>query len=200
MSGIQSPSSGNIPAAIKRAMHDHWRLFLGEGAVLIVLGVAAMVLPLMAGLATTVFLGWLFLIAGGVGLVATLKARTAPGFGWSLLSAVAALVAGGVLVWNPLQGLITLTYVLTAFFIFDGVFMIILAIAHRSELSGRWEWLLINGIVDLVLAGVVISGMPGTLAWALGLLVGIDLVFGGASLISMALAAHRATQTSLPRR
>jgi uncharacterized membrane protein HdeD (DUF308 family) len=83
--------------------------------------------------------------------------------------------------------------VLIAYFIVDGVLSIILAITHRRALSGRWEWMLINGIIDLVLAAVIISGLPGSVVWALGLLVGIDLVFGGASLIAMAMAARRAS-------
>jgi uncharacterized membrane protein HdeD (DUF308 family) len=177
--------------ALRRGIHDHWGLFLAEGLVLVALGVCAIVIPPLAGLATTVFLGWLFLIAGAVGLVSTLRARRAPGFGWSLVSALAALIAGFVLLVNPLQGLITLTLVLTAFFAADGVVMIGLAISHRRELSGRWEWMLINGVIDLVLAGIVISGMPGSFAWVLGLLVGIDLLFGGASLIAMALVARQ---------
>jgi uncharacterized membrane protein HdeD (DUF308 family) len=82
--------------------------------------------------------------------------------------------------------------VLIAYFIVDGVLIIALAISHRRALSGRWEWMLINGIIDLVLAAVIISGLPGSLLWALGLLVGIDLVFGGWSLIVMALAARKA--------
>jgi uncharacterized membrane protein HdeD (DUF308 family) len=101
-----------------------------------------------------------------------------------------AIVAGGVLLWHPLRGLVTLTFVLTAFFIIDGVLTIILAIVHRRELSGRWEWMMVNGVADLIIAGVIISGLPGTLVWALGLLVGIDLLFAGASLIAMALEAR----------
>jgi uncharacterized membrane protein HdeD (DUF308 family) len=184
-----------ISAALQRGIHDHWGLFLAEGVVLVALGLCAILIPPLAGLATTVFLGWLFLIAGSVGLVSTLRARRAPGFGWSLLSALAALIAGFVLLVNPLQGLITLTLVLTAFFAADGVVMIGLAISHRRELSGRWEWMLINGVIDLVLAGIVISGMPGSFAWVLGLLVGIDLLFGGASLIAMALVARQQSQS-----
>jgi uncharacterized membrane protein HdeD (DUF308 family) len=69
--------------------------------------------------------------------------------------------------------------------------MIILAIAHRRELSSKWEWILVNGVIDLILAGIIISGLPGTLVWALGLLVGIDMVFGGASLITIALEARK---------
>jgi uncharacterized membrane protein HdeD (DUF308 family) len=68
-----------------------------------------------------------------------------------------------------------------------------LAIAHRRNLSGRWEWLMINGVIDLFLAGVILSGVPGTLVWALGLIVGIDMVFGGASLIAIALRARRSS-------
>jgi uncharacterized membrane protein HdeD (DUF308 family) len=107
------------------------------------------------------------------------------------LSALVAVIAGAVLLWNPFQSLTTLTYVLIAYFIVDGVVIIFLAIAHRGELSGKWEWMMVNGVIDLVLAGVIISGLPGTLVWALGLLVGIDLVFGGSTLIAIALEARK---------
>jgi len=172
-------------------IHDHWGLFLTEGIILTILGLAAMLLPPLAGLATAIILGWLFLLAGIVGLFATIRARQAPGFVWSLLSALVAVLAGVALLWNPVQGLFTLTYVLIAFFLFDGLLMIALGLAHRRELSGRWEWLVFNGVIDLVLAGIVIAGLPGTLTWALGLLVGIDMIFGGASLIAMALTARQ---------
>jgi uncharacterized membrane protein HdeD (DUF308 family) len=192
MSSNMPSNAADLVEAFKKSIADHWRLFLAEGAVLIVLGLAAIVTPPLAGLATTIILGWLFLIGGVVGLVSTFGARQAPGFGWSLLSAIVALLAGGILLWNPWQGLATLTYVLIAFFIIDGIFVIVLALEHRRELTGRWEWMMIGGVMDLVLAAIIISGLPGTLAWALGLLVGIDLVWGGISLIGMALAARNA--------
>jgi len=193
MSSINPPGNAALAAALRKTMHEHWRLLLTEGIILVVLGAAAILVPPLAGLAVTIFLGWLFLVGGIVGLVATMSARQAPGFGWALLSAIVALLAGAVLLWNPLQGLLTLTYVLIAYFIVDGVLMIIFAIAHRRELSGRWEWLMLNGVIDLVLAAIILSGLPGSFAWALGLLVGIDLVFGGCSLIAMALAARQPT-------
>jgi uncharacterized membrane protein HdeD (DUF308 family) len=185
------PSGSPIASAFVKSVHDHWKAFLAEGILLVILGFGAIIVPPLAGLAATVFLGWLFLMAGVVGLVATFRERGAPGFWWSLLSAAAALAAGILLLWNPLHGLATLTYVLIAFFIADGVLLIIMAIEHRRELSGRWEWMLFNGVLDIVLALVIISGLPHSLLWALGLLVGIDLVFGGASLIGMALDARR---------
>jgi uncharacterized membrane protein HdeD (DUF308 family) len=186
MSQTQTQTS----VAVTRSIHDHWGVFLTEGILLCVLGFAAITLPFIAGLAATVALGWLFLIAGVVGLVATLRARQAPGFGWALFSAIVAIIAGATLLWQPFQGLATLTVVMIAYFVVDGVLIIALAIAHRRALSGRWEWMLVNGVVDLVLAGIVISGLPGALFWALGLLVGIDLIFGGASLVGMALEAR----------
>lgn len=182
----------DAPDVPKRLRHDHWRMFLIEGIVLLVLGVAAIIVPPLGGIATTIVLGWLFLVGGIVGVISTLGARQAPGFFWSVLSAILAVVVGAVLLWNPLAGLVTLTYVLIAYFVAEGVFTIAFAIAHRRELMGRWEWMLFNGLVDLVLAAIIVSGLPGTIAWALGLLVGIDLVFGGAALIAMALAARKA--------
>ena len=191
MPSLPPPTNSLVSEALRQSMRDHWGLFLTEGITLSALGLAAILLPPLAGLASAILLGWLFLLAGFVGLFATFSGRRAPGFGWSLLSALVALIAGVVLLWNPLQTLVTLTFVLIAFFIIDGVLTIILALVHRRELSGKWEWMMVNGVVDLFLAGVVISGLPGTLVWALGLIVGIDLLFGGASLIAMALGARK---------
>lgn len=189
---IQQPTpESRLAESLTQSMHDHWGLFLAEGIILCVLGFGAIVVPPIAGLAATIFLGWLFLVAGLVGVFFTFRARSAPGFGWSLLSAIAALFAGAFLLWNPFQGLATLTFVLVAYFIVDGGAIIFLAVAHRRELSGKWEWMLLNGVVDLILAGIIISGFPGTLVWALGLLVGIDLLFGGAALIAMASEARK---------
>lgn len=186
------PTSSDLGAAVAKALHEHWRLLLTEGIILVLLGAAAIIIPALAGLAATIWLGAVFLVGGVVGLAASLRARNAPGYGWAILSAILALVAGALLLWNPMQGLLTLTYVLIAFFIFDGVTMVMFAIAHRRELTGRWEWLLINGLVDILLAAIILTGLPGSAAWALGLLLGIDLVFGGSSLIAVALAAKRA--------
>ena len=189
---MASMQPADINAAIAKALHEHWKLLMTEGIVLLVLGAAAIAVPILAGLAATVWLGAIFLIGGAVGLYTTLKAQGMPGYGLSLLSAILALLAGLLLLWNPMQGLVTLTYVLIAFFLIDGLTMIFLAIAHRRELLGRWQWLAVNGVIDLVLAAMILAGLPASAAWALGLLLGIDLVFGGAALIAMASAAKNA--------
>ena len=83
---------------------------------------------------------------------------------------------------------------LTAFFIVDGLLTIVLAIEHRRKLSGRWAWMMVNGVIDLILAGIIIAGFPGMLVWAFGLLLGIDMLFGAASLIAMALQARNESE------
>ena len=194
---IQQPTlKSERPETLSQSIHDRWGLFLAEGIILCVLGFGAIVVPPIAGLATAVFLGWLLLTAGLVGLFFTFRARSAPGVGWSLLSATAAVIAGALLLWDPLHGMATLTLVLVAYFIVDGAAIIFLALAHRRELSGKWQWMLVNGATDLIIAGIIISGFPGTLVWALGLLVGIDLLFGGAALLAMALEARKTAPKS----
>src|SRR5690348_15037935 len=94
---------------ITTSMQEHWVLFLVEGIILVILGLAAIVVPPLATLAVAIFLGWLFLISGVVGLVTTFWMRHAPGFWWSLLSAVLGIVAGIVLIGWPVSGAISLT-------------------------------------------------------------------------------------------
>lgn len=183
-------SSSPLSTALGRSIHDHWGLFLAEGIILVLLGLAAIVVPPIAGLTITIFIGWMLLIGGVAGVVSTFWARHLPGFIWALLSALVAIAAGAVLLLWPIQGLVTLTYVLIAYFIADGILTIVLAVEHRRQLSGRWEWLVVSGVISLILAGLIIAGLPGAFSWALGLLVGIDLVFGGSALIAMALTAR----------
>jgi len=160
------------------------------------LGVLAIVVPPIATIAVAILIGWLLLMSGIVGLIATLRARGAPGFGWSLASAILGIVAGFVLLAWPLSGALSLTLILTVFLTLEGVVSILYALEHKRELSGRWGAMLFSGIVDLILAGIIFAGLPGTAAWAIGLLVGINLVFGGSALIAMALHARNAGPSS----
>jgi uncharacterized membrane protein HdeD (DUF308 family) len=186
----QPTDAESMGRAVAGAIHAHWVLFLVEGILLVVLGIAAIVLPPIATIAFTIIIGWLFLISGIAGLITTFWMRHAPGFWWSLVSAIIGIAAGVVLLAWPLSGVLSLTLVLIAFFVVEGIVTIMYAIDHRNQLSGRWGWMLVSGIVDLILAGIIFAGLPGTAAWALGLLVGINLLFGGTALIAMALAAR----------
>ena len=178
-------------------MREHWVLFLIEGIVLVILGALAIIVPPIATLAVGIFIGWLFLISGIAGLITTFGARHAPGFWWSLLSAVLAIAAGLVLLAWPVSGAISLTLLLIVFFFIEGIASIMYALEHKAELTGQWGWMLASGIIDLILGVIILLGLPGTAAWALGLLVGINMLFGGAALIAMALHA-RSTGTPAP--
>ncbi len=191
MTFTQPTDEAGMERAVASAIHKHWVLFLIEGIVLVILGALAILVPEVATITFTIFIGWLFLISGGVGLATTLwMHRRVPGFWWSLLSALIGIVAGVLLLAWPLTGVLSLTLVLSAFFIVEGIASIMYAIEHRNQLSGRWGWMLVSGIIDLIIAAIIIAGLPGTAAWALGLLVGINLLFGGIALIGMAFAAR----------
>ena len=187
---MNQPNRDDLGRAVANAIHAHWGLFLFEGIVLVVLGAAAIIVPVIATLAFTLVIGWLFLISGGVGLVTTFWMRNAPGFWWALLSAVIGIAAGIVLIRWPISGTVSLTLVLIVFFAIEGIATLMYAIEHKAQLSHRWGWMLASGIVDLILAGIIFAGLPGTAAWALGLLVGINMLFGGTAMIGMALAAR----------
>jgi uncharacterized membrane protein HdeD (DUF308 family) len=188
------PDITDIQSAVAHALHAHWKLFLFEGVVLVILGATAVGIPPLATLAVTIIVGWVFLVSGVMGLLTTFWMRHAPGFWWSLISALLGIVVGALLLASPLSGAFSLTIVLVAFFIIEGVASIMFALDHKRELSGRWGWMLMSGVVDLVLAAMIFVGLPSTAAWAVGLLVGINMVFGGSALIAMALHARNASQ------
>ncbi len=192
---MNQPDIDRFQRAVETSLREHWVIFLIEGIILVILGAAAIIIPPLATLSVTIFLGWLFLISGIVGLVTTFRARHAPGFWWSLLSAVIAILAGIALIGWPISGAVSLTLVAIVFFAVEGFATIMYALEHKRELSGRWGWMLVSGIIDLFLAAIIFAGLPGTAAWAIGLLVGINMMFGGVALIMMALHAR----TSEPR-
>jgi len=119
--------------------------------------------------------------------------RSAPGVGWAMVSAFLGIAAGLILLWWPLSGAITMALILTLSSYWKVSPRSVCPRSQR-ELSGRWGWMLFSGVVDLLLAGLIFLGLPGTAAWAIGLLVGINMIFGGSALIGMALRAR----SSLP--
>jgi uncharacterized membrane protein HdeD (DUF308 family) len=170
-------------------IHAHWKLFLAQGIVMMVLGFLAVAVPILATLAVEIFVGWLFFVAGLFRAVWVWRSRQTPGFAWSLLTAVLAIVLGLVLILRPLAGVLTLTMVLVVFFIIEGIASIIGAIEHRQHLRS-WGWVLFSGIIDLLLAYLIWAGWPSSASWAIGLLVGINMLFLGLSLVMTALAAR----------
>jgi uncharacterized membrane protein HdeD (DUF308 family) len=187
---MTAQDANQLQRALTQSVREHWVVFLIEGILLVILGLLAIVIPPIATLAVELVIGWLFLISGIVGLITTFMARHAPGFWWSLISALLAIAAGVVLLGWPVSGIVSLTLLLIAYFVIEGVVSIMYALDHKRELSGRWIWMLVSGIIDLILAAIIFAGLPSTAAWAIGLLVGINMLFGGAAMIAMALHAR----------
>jgi len=176
------------PEAIKQ----HWSLYLIEGIVLILLGAAAILVPVLASLAVAIFLGWLFLIGGVVGAITTLVHRHAPGFWWSLLSAIATIAAGVILLSWPLTGAVSITIVLAAYLVAEGIASMMFAMRHRDQMRSGANWMFFNGALDIVLAVAIVWLLPVGALWALGIFIGVDFLFGGAALVAMSLEARHA--------
>jgi len=171
-------------------LRAHWRLYVFQGVLMIVLGVLAVVAPAFATLTVDIYVGWLFLISGVLGLIAMFSARNVPGFLWTLITALLSIVVGGVLLWKPVEGTLSLTIVLTAFFIVEGVFQAAAALIYRDAIPSTWGWLLASGLADLALVAIIVAGWPGTAAWVLGLLVGVNLLTTGWAVVMVALGAR----------
>jgi len=170
------------------ASQSHWLLHLIEGLLLIALGLLAAFMSPWFG---TALFGWLFLIGGFAGLVTTIVMWRAPGFLWSLLSAIVTIGVGGMLFALPELGIVTLTFLLISFLHVEGIATIMFALEHWRQLFGKWALMLASGVVDLLLGVVILAGLPTTSTWAIGLIVAVNLAFGGMALLGMALAERR---------
>ena len=171
-------------------LKTHWRLYVFEGVVMIVLGVLAILFPMFATLAVDLYLGWLFLFCGVLALIIMITAGHIPGFWWALVTAILTILVGLALLLRPGAGVVSLTAVLTAFFIVEGVFQTAAALTHRDGIPHSWGWLLASGIADLVLAAIIIAGWPGTVDWTLGLLAGVSLLTSGWAIVMVAMSVR----------
>ena len=176
--------------AIAETIRLHWVLFLVQGIIMMVLGVLAIIWPQISTLAVDIYVGWMFLLSGLIGLVTMFVASSAAAFLWSLLTAALSLFVGVLLLWHPVEGAVSLTLVLISFFIAEGVFQIAAAIRHREAFPDSWGWLLMSGLADLVLAAMLIWGWPSTAIWALGLIAGLNLITSGLAIVMVAAAAR----------
>jgi uncharacterized membrane protein HdeD (DUF308 family) len=190
-----NPDQTDMQRAINGALKAHWRLFLLQGVIMIILGIVAIALPVAATIAVDFYVGWLFLIAGIVGLVALLSAGNIPAFLWSLITAALSVAVGVLLLWKPVEGAASLTLVLTAFFIVEGIFQIVASLAYRGVVSSTWGWMLVSGICDLVLAAIIIFGWPFSAVWVLGMLVGVNLLTSGWAIVMAAMAGRSIFKT-----
>lgn len=169
-------------------VHEHRNWFLGLGILLVALGVGAIIFPFAATIAIEVLIGWTLVISGVAGIVHAYRAARWKGCLFALLGALFSLAIGALLLIYPLTGALTLTLLIAAFFLAGGVFRILLALKVRP--LDHWDWMLASGILALAIAVLILAQWPEAAAWIIGLLVGVDLIFGGWTSIMLALAAR----------
>lgn len=185
-----SPNIADTARSFGEALRAHWKLFLFQGVVMVILGILAIAAPAYASLAVDIYVGWLFLLSGLVGIVAMFYAGNVSSFLWTLVTALLSTAVGVMLLWKPAEGTISLTMVLTAFLILEGLFQSIASFSYRDLIPSSWGWMLASGLSDLLLAGIIIWAWPESAAWTLGLIVGVNLITSGTAVGMMAVAGR----------
>lgn len=156
-----------------------------EGVLLIILGIFALLAPLFAGLALALTFGVLLVVAGVVGLISAFAGRAHAHQGWSIASAVIALVVGLLLLVSPLSGAVAITLLIGAYLVLDGISLIGLSLDHRRRGARAWAWLLAAGIVDILLAVFIVMLTGVGSAVLIGFIVGLDLIVAGVALLML---------------
>ncbi|WP_300444891.1 HdeD family acid-resistance protein [uncultured Mameliella sp.] len=186
-------SDPKIPVDLKQAIRENESSFRWLGIVLIVLGVLAILFPLVASIAAKVMLGWFLLITGAVMLWHAFQARSWRPALWLGLIGALQLAVGVYLAFFPLTGLIGLTVLLAMLFLVQGGIELALAWQHRPGHGmddNSWIWLGLSGAITILLALLLMAGLPGTALWALGLLIGLNFLSSGISFVMLAGAAR----------
>lgn len=173
------------------------------GVLAIVLGVLGVVFPFVLTVAAELLFGAVLVALGAVQIIRALIAGDVVSRSWTLLFGVVSLVGGALLLFYPREGILTLTLVLAIFFVVGGTL----------KLFGAWQmwparmrargmiafpgrgWLALSGALSLLLGLLLSFGLPSTATWALGLLLGIDLLFLGISEIALALGLNMIQST-----
>jgi uncharacterized membrane protein HdeD (DUF308 family) len=178
--------SFGVPAGI---VQKGWGWFLALGVALIALGVMAISMPLVAAIAIELLIGWLLVAVGTVEMISAVGSQRGAGLFWSLLWGLVYLAVGVMLLADPLRGILTLTMLLAILLLAEGVFKIILAVQYRA--MGNWGWTLFSGLLSMALGGLIWAQWPSDAAWIIGLLIGIDLIFGGWTMMILGMTAKR---------
>jgi len=180
------------PAGLSGAgvmIHKAGRWLTVLGVVFIVLGALAIIEPAFAGLAVALFVGWVLIFGGVVHAIAAFGGGGTGRVIWQLALAVLYVVGGFYFLTNPLIGLGTLTLFLAVILVMEAVFELIAYFAVRSESGSGWR--LMNAVVTLILGGLIWRHWPSSSVWAIGTLVGINLMMTGFSRLMLGSAARR---------
>ena len=182
-----------IPAELRDALIKNRKLLLAGGIVSVILGMIAIILPPLASVTITYLVGFLLLIGAVTYVAEAISHGTAGHRIWSLILAVLYVIVGVWVIVNPVDGTITLTIALIIFFLVTGVFRLVIGIQTRGSVPNS-GWTIVNGILSIAIALMVWGELPTSAEWAIGLLVGIQLLFNGMALIATAMAGKKMSE------
>ena len=166
-------------------LQKHWRIFLIEGLVFILLGLSAIVIPQLFTIAIVIFLGWIIVLGGFIQVSRPLSFPDIPGFGLWLGLGILQIIVGYLLIADPVSGVLTLTMMMTLFFAFEGIIKIYLALMMRP--LPHWNFVLFSGVTALIFAIIILAFWSETAHWLLGLFLGINMILLGVSMVKMSL-------------
>ena len=176
-----------IDPRVSEELKHHWRRFVVLGAALIALGVVALGSVGITTMTSVFVFGWILIVAGILETVHAWRIRGWSGFTRHLLGGVLSFVVGGLIVTNPAAGMLSLTLLMAAFFIVDGIFRIAMVLAFRFPGRG---WAVAGGIVTVALGTMIATEWPVSAVWVIGTFLGIDLIFDGWSLVMAGFGAR----------
>ena len=165
----------------RRSAIEHLYLL---GIVLIALGVAAVLTPVVAGSALVIVIGFILLLAGIVPIVRELKAEASMEKAIGLILGIITALTGIAVIGHPLFGLAFLTLLLVGYFVAEGVWKIV--VSFRYKPATGWKWLLASGALSLILGLLIWRQWPVSGLWAVGVLVGVNLLGTGLALVTLA--------------
>jgi uncharacterized membrane protein HdeD (DUF308 family) len=162
---------------------------IGWAIVMVVLGFLAILMPFTTGIAVSIFVGWIMVFSGFAYLADAFAAQGAGSFFWRMLVGIAYIVGGGYLAFHPGIALESLTLLVAAIFFVEGVMEIVVFFQFRG-LAGS-GWILFDGIVTLVLAYMIWRPWPSSSAWAIGTLLGVNLIVSGVTRLMYSVEARK---------
>ena len=163
--------------------------YIASAVLFIVFGMFAIIEPGVAGLGITLLVGWLLIFGGVAHLVAAFKGGSAKQVIFQLLIGLLYLAGGFYFLTHPLIGISTLTLFLASVIVAEGVLEVIAYVRMKGE--GASGWLLLNGIITLLLGGMIWFQWPSSSVWAIGILVGVNLLMTGVARLMFGLAARK---------
>lgn len=181
MAGENAARQGGGASEIA-SKHRGW--FTALGVALLILGGLAVTFPLLTTIATKITIGWLFIFGGVAHVVHAFSTRTWGGVALEIIEGLLYLGAGFWLAFFPVAGILTLTLFVAIFIIIQGVMELMIGLKIRP--AAGWGWIVFSAVASLVVGGMIISGLPSTAAWSIGVLVGVKLMAEGWAYIILA--------------